>query len=91
MLLGLPGERDVLYDQRLVQTDAVEEVQGADGLIQQRPRAFLRLNQIRMKLAYLLRTEPIGRFAEVLGEFSYSIDVYFDGLRWPPITRATSC
>lgn len=78
-LLGLLGEGDVLDQVRLAQADAVEEAQGADGLIELGPGGLLGPEEVELEGADVLGAEPVGGSAEVASEAGYAVDVDMDG------------
>jgi hypothetical protein len=60
------------------QRRAVEEAQGADGLIELAPGRLL-LQQVPLIGAHLVGAEYVGRLSEEAGEAHHVCDVAFDG------------
>ena len=73
-LLRLAGSDDALERVGPAQRDAVEEPQGADGLVDMRPRSLLR-DQVQLVGAHLLQPQPVRRAAEMPAELGDRIEV----------------
>ena len=73
-LARLTGVGDPLRDRLFAERHTVEETQGADDLVQRRPRDALR-SQMNLIGPNILQAEPIGRATEILTELRNRVDV----------------